>query len=341
MAVTLKQIAERADVSVTTVSRILNGRETGLPIREATRQRVLSIASELGYKPNLMARALRGSHSLLLGAIIRDISEPFLNQILKGVNSAAIARQYRVILGHVERQSSATLDYGSMFEQAHADGIIIIGDMQDDEYAVTYLSEQHQYIVGITDRTHRRRFPGVYTDNDHGISLVLHHLWELGHRRITFVTDLTINDGVARKLSYEYFMRQQGDDHLIDVHQTSRSPEGGYQVGRQIFASADRPTAIAAANDMIAIGLLEAAFQSGTRVPDEVSIVGYDDIDIARFSIPPLTTVSQSGFEMGGVAANLLLDMITRQTDAAQVQDIVMQPTLVVRQTTAPPVSAS
>src|SRR5581483_562137 len=334
MATTLKHIAQKAGVSVTTVSRILNGRESGLPIRDDTRQRVLAVALELGYKPNLLARGLRGSHSSLLGVIVRDITEPFFAQIVKGINAAAIQRGNRLFLGHVERQPDTTIDYGSMFEQSHADGILIIGDMQDDAQAVQYLTEHHHYVVGVTDRTHRRAFPGVYTDSEVRTRLAIEHLWGLGHRRILCVSDPSISDGTLRVATYERFMRERRAEEHIGVVLTTRSPEGGLEVGQRLFAQPAPPTAIFAATDTLAIGLIQAAYEAGIAVPGQVSVIGYDDIDMARFTIPPLTTISQSGFTMGYTATNLILDMIEQQANAADTADIVLPSRLIVRQST-------
>lgn len=340
MTITLRDIAQRAGVSVTTASRILNGRETGLPIRDETRRRVVSVADELGYRPNFFARALRGSQSSLLGVIVRDISEPFFAQILTGIHRAVVGRQYRVFLGDVERQTSTTIDYGSMFEQSHADGILIIGDMEDDELTLQWLVSKHRHIVGVTDRGNRRMIPGVYSDSERGTQLVLDHLWELGHRHILCVSDPSINDGRIRAAIYEQFMREREiDENYISVLMTSRSSEGGYQVGQAVLGSSNRPTAIFAANDAIAIGLMQAAFQFGITIPDQLSIVGYDDIDVARFVIPPLTTINQSGLDMGYTATNLLLDMIEQEIDGSQVNDVVLKPTLMVRQSTGIPPS--
>ncbi|HEX2620330.1 MAG TPA: LacI family DNA-binding transcriptional regulator, partial [Phototrophicaceae bacterium] len=152
MVITLKDIAAQAGVSTTTVSRILNGRETGVPIREETREKVLRIASELGYRPNMMARALRGSRSSLLGAIVQNIASQFHSQILRGLNDAAINRSYRVFLGHVQRQIDIAVNYGSMFEQSHADGILIIGQLEGNPETLDILMQQHRFIVGVSDR---------------------------------------------------------------------------------------------------------------------------------------------------------------------------------------------
>src|SRR5437870_8016655 len=121
-SVTLRHVADQAGVSVTTVSRILNGRETGVPIRDETRKRILAASSELGYRPNLLARALRGSPRSLLGIIIRDIADPFHIQVLRGLNAVARDRDYRLFLGHVDYRPDVAAIYGSMFEQSHADG---------------------------------------------------------------------------------------------------------------------------------------------------------------------------------------------------------------------------
>jgi len=339
-AVTLKDIAEKSGVSITTVSRILNNRESGIPIREETRQRVMAVAAELGYKPNLLARGLRGSRSSLLGVIARDISDPFHIQVLRGINDVATQRGYRLFLGHVDYQSDMAITYGSMFEQYHADGIILIGDIEGDETAIEVLMAQHHFVVGVTDRTQRRQFPGVYIDNLLGSQLALDHLWNLGHRNIICVSYPHIEDGALRVDLYRRYMQERGAGDMIQVFLTPQELELSYQMGRQIFAGfnrPDRPTAIFAASDAIAIGLLQAAYQAGITVPDQVSIVGFDNLDITPFTIPPLTTISQAGLEMGQITANLLLDMIEQNRDRSEVEDVMLRPTLIIRQSTAPP----
>ena len=340
---TLRDVAQDSGVSITTVSRILNGRESGVPIREETRKRVLAVASELGYTPNLLARGLRGSKSQLLGAIARDISDPFHIQVLRGINQAARDTDYRIFLGHVDYRPEAAIAYGSMFERSHADGIIVIGDIEGGEEAVDILARMHRYLVGVTDRTGRRQIPGVYGDSAAGSILALDHLWSLGHRRITCVSDHLTYDGRLRIDVYERFMREHGAGEHIEVHVTPSpgSPEPSFELGQRIFArtgpGAAPRTAIFATSDTIAIGLIRAAFEAGIAIPDDLSIVGFDNIDITEFTIPPLTTVSQSGPEMGRVAAEILFDMIANDRDRASVSDVVIAPALVVRRSTAPP----
>jgi DNA-binding LacI/PurR family transcriptional regulator len=332
-------VAERSGVSITTVSRILNGRETGVPIRAETRERVLAMAAELGYKPNLLARGLRGSRSSLLGVIARDIADPFHTQILRGINAVSQEREYRLFLGHVDYRPDVALTYGSMFERSHADGIIVIGDIEGGDDALEVIAAQHRHVLGVTDRTARRQIPGVYADSAAGTLLALEHLWSLGHRSITCVSDNRTHDGRYRIDVYQRFMRDHGVADAIEVHVTDQEPGPAFELGRHIFADygAERPTAIYATSDTTAIGLMQAAFQAGIRIPERVSVVGFDDIDMAPFTIPPLTTISQSGVEMGRIAAELLFDMVDNARDRADVRDVLLTPKLVVRESTAPP----
>lgn len=334
MAVRLKDISEQVGVSIATVSRVLNGREVGGLISEETRARILSVAAELGYRPNLLARGLRGSRSSLVGVIVRDIADPFMSETMKGIHHAAVKRGYRLFLGHVEQTANA-LDYGAMFEQSHADGILLLGDMNEDEQMVSYLTSKHQHIVAIVNYARHRKYPGVYADDAFCAELALDHLWSLGHRRIYCVAEQGAEDRRVRVQSYRTWMEKHGLAEFIRVIPVEATSQAVVPVGKDIFASSEIPTAIFAITDRIAIGLLQAAYQSGVAIPDQVSIVGVDNISMSEIVIPPLTTVSLSPFRMGYAAADLLLDMVEKNLDSSVVQDLVLEPELIVRQSTA------
>jgi len=338
--VTLRDVAQGSGVSITTVSRILNGRESGVPIREETRQRVLAVAAELGYKPNLLARGLRGSRSSLLGVIARDISDPFHIQILRGINEVSRERDYRLFLGHVDYRPDVALSYSSMFESSHADGIVLIGDIEGGEQSFEQFAQQHRYAIGVTDRTTRRQIPGVYSDGIRGTELAMTHLWELGHRSIVCVSDNRTYDGRQRIGLYEQFMKEHSVGDRIGVFITDQDPGPALELGRRMFADWSdghaHPTAIYATSDTTAMGLMKAAYEAGIHIPDDLSIVGFDDIDVAAFTIPPLTTISQDGVEMGRVAATLLFDMIDHGRHRSEVADVVLEPRLVVRRSAVP-----
>lgn len=338
--VTLRDVADRSGVSMTTVSRILNNRETGVPVRDETRQRILAAAKDLGYKPNLLARGLRGSRSSLFGVIARDISDPFHIQILRGINECSRSRGYRMFLGHMDYRAQDAVTYSSMFELSHADGIIVIGDFEGGDSTLDVLVEQHRFVVGVTDRTERRKTPGVYADSAAGTVLAMDHLWGLGHRSIMCVSDSRTADGRLRIDRYQAYMQERGVPELIRVGITDQEPEPSFLLGQKILHPNSReplPTAIYSTSDAIAIGLMQAAFQAGIPVPGKLSIVGYDDVDLAPYTIPPLTTISQAGVEMGRTAAQLLFDTIDKGLEREDVADVVLAPTLVIRQSTVPP----
>jgi LacI family transcriptional regulator len=166
------------------------------------------------------------------------------------------------------------------------------------------------------------------------------HLWNLGHRSIVCVADERIAEGPLRARLYEEFLRDHGAGDAARVYYTTQpDPEPSYRLGRELLATLDRPggpTAIYTVSDTLAIGLLQAAFQLGIPVPKRLSIVGFDDIDIASFTIPPLTTVNQAGEEMGRIAAELILAMVAGDRQSSEVDDVILEPKLVVRQSTAP-----
>ena len=339
---TLRDVAQRSGVSVTTASRILNGRTSGVPIRDETRDRVLAAAADLGYKPNLLARGLRGSRSSLIGVIARDVSDPFHIQVLQGVNEVTRAREFRLFLGHVDYRPDVALSYGSMFERSHADGILVLGDLADGA-PFTDIASQHRFVVGVSDRTGPASFPGVYSDSVEGTRLALDHLLGLGHRRIICISDPGTADQLQRVGLYEMWMREHGlGDGIAAYRIRQPDPEPAYRLGLELFGGPreDLPTAIYATSDMIAIGLLRAAYQARIVVPDALSIVGFDNIAIAGYTIPPLTTVDQAGVEMGRIAASMLLDMIETDRSGDEVDDIVITPSLVIRDSTAPPATA-
>jgi LacI family transcriptional regulator len=225
-----------------------------------------------------------------------------------------------------------------MFERSHADGIILIGDIQGGEAAADEIASQHRSVVGVTDRTGPRAFPGVYTDSRAGTLLALEHLWDLGHEAIMCVSDARTADGRQRIAVYEEFMRGHGLRERIDIEATDQETSLAFDLGMRLFArppDALETTAIYATSDTTAIGLMQAAYRHGIPMPGRLSIVGFDDIDVAAFMIPPLTTVSQEGVRMGREAVELLLAMIEGATPPDAVEDIVISPRLVVRGSTA------
>jgi LacI family transcriptional regulator len=226
-----------------------------------------------------------------------------------------------------------------MFEQSHADGIIIIGDLEGGEDSLDVLASQHKYVVGVTDRTERRQVPGVYSESAIGTELAMEHLWSLGHRSIICVSDSRTYDGRLRADRYERFMHAHGVGDKVQIHITDQEPDKAFELGQRIFPSmglGTDVTAIYATSDTTAIGLMRAMYGLSVSVPHQVSIVGYDDIDIAAYTTPPLTTISQKGVEMGKEAARLLFRMLGDNLTGGEISDVTLKPELVVRESSAP-----
>ena len=261
---------------------------------------MLAVAAELGYKPNLLARGLRGSRSSLIGVIARDVSDPFHIQVLQGVNEVTRARDYRLFLGHVDYRPDVALTYGSMFERSHADGIIVLGDLVGGHEArptsrpSTASSSASR--IGPAERspastpTARRARSSRSSTCGSSATAGSCACPIPGPRTSACASRCTRVHARARRAG--------------PSARTGRATGPGAELSARSRAARrrrarDPPTAIFATSDTIAIGLIQAAYQTGVVVPDRLSIVGFDNIDIAAFTIPPLTTVSQSGVEMG------------------------------------------
>ena len=250
-------------------------------------------------------------------------------------------RGYRLFLGHVDYQPDVAAIYGSMFEQSHADGILLMGDIKGGDAALDDLADRHDHVVGVSDRVGPRRVPGRLRRQraGHGPRPRAPVGPRPSEHRLRRRRADGRRPGPGRASTSSSCASTASADRARVYFTTQPDPEPSYRLGRELFAHFDRPsrpTAVFAASDTIAIGLLQAAFQARIVVPDQLSIVGFDDIDIASFTIPPLTTISQSGVEMGRIAADMLLDMIERGDPAQRVEDVIVAPTLVVRQSTAP-----
>ena len=287
-------------MSITTVSRILNDRESGVPIRQATRDRVLGVAADLGYRPNLLARGLRGSRSSLLGVIARDMSDPFHIQILRGINEVARQRDHRAVPRPRRLPARGgdrlRLDVRELSRRRHhRDGRHPLAAARRHSTC-----SPRSTASSSASPTARRaaQIPGVYADSAAGTQLAMDHLWELGHRSIVCVSDNRTYDGRLRIDRYERYMHEQRRRRPDPGLHHRPGAGAGVRARPRMFAGFDErrwPTAIYATSDTTAIGLMQAAFQAGVAIPDRLSIVGYDDIDIAPFTIPPLTTISQAG----------------------------------------------
>jgi DNA-binding LacI/PurR family transcriptional regulator len=325
----MTDVAKAAAVSHQTVSRVLNGRPN---VRPATRDRVLAAIEQLGYRPNLAARALAGGRSTQLGVI--TLNTMLLGPVatLYAVERAARSSGYSVSVtsvGSLDRQSLS--ESISRLVQQSVAGVIIIAPVDSRDSALTVLPPELPAVS--VDADPRSAVPGVTVDQELGGYMATRHLLDLGHRTIVHIcgpTDL-IQAG-QRVVGWRRALTEAGAP-VPEVIVGDWSAQSGYDAGR-LLASAPDVTAVFAANDNMALGLLRAFSEQGRSVPHDVSIVGFDDVAEAGFFTPPLTSIRQDFAEMGRRSVELLLRQIG--SGVRSVEHITLAPELVLRESTAP-----
>ena len=328
-SITTHDVARHAGVSQATVSLVLGGNPRAR-VAAATRERVLKAADELGYRPNILARALVRGRSYALGVVVPDLSSPFFLEVVTGVQRVASEAGYAVLPG--DTRDTTPSRHLEALRQRQIDGVILdgLGAASLPEDALRDLK------VVVVDEP-SERWPGVASDALAAGRLAAEHLLGLGHTRFAFVGPATDVHGLRmRERGFFQALRAAGltlsSERLVRVPATV---SGGQRAMKQLLASSDRPTGVFCANDLLAAGALKTCLTSGVRVPGEVSIVGCDDVEIARVVTPELTTVAVPARELGARAARLLI----RQLEDAAFAPRAGKPLpvrLVVRGTTGP-----
>ena len=206
---TMRDIAKAANVSQSTVSRVLNNAPTRVPIAEETRERVTLTARRLGYRPNPLARGLRGAPTMLLGAVVRDITDPFFAGAIEALSIEATSRGYNVVLGHAQGRTDQALALTAVLETRHCDAIVLLGDMQDQPRLLADLSTSVVPVVALWQGSSLLEVPTVDVDNVLGVRAGLDHLAGLGHRRIAFVAGRHLGDIREREAAFVDFMTER------------------------------------------------------------------------------------------------------------------------------------
>lgn len=331
----MKQVATRVGVAQSTVSRILNGVEGRVPVTAATRERVMEAVRELGYRPHPLARGLRGAGTSLVGLIVREIADPFFAAAIEAVTGEARRHGYQLVLGHAESRAGAVLALSEILEMRHCDGLLVLGDVAEGPRLWEELRRDSRAVVGVSQGARSPGVPTVNVDNRRGVELILGHLHDLGHRRIAFVDAGWGGDVAERRRAYLDFLAARGLAAEPEYVQAgTNAPSSGEASLHALLGLARPPTAILCATDQVAMGALAAAAARGLSVPRDLSVAGFDDIPIARYAIPALTTVRQPVQEIMSVALRLLLELVANGRATPGVR--LIDPELVVRASTGP-----
>ena len=331
--VTIKDIAKAAGVSPSTVSRALNDSPL---IKQSTKDRIKRLAAELGYERNELARSLVKGKSRALGLIVSDITNPFFAEIAKGVEDVAQARGYGVILCNTGDDPGKERDYGLLLRRKRVDGQIITSVALEDPFLLELQRGRMPFVL-VSRISKSVDAPYVIVDDRLGARLAVEHLISLGHTRIACISGPKGTEpGHVRAAAFAEVLAEHGLRVPRSwVKHTEFTWEGGERAARELLGRRRRPTAIFAANDLIALGVLVAAHKLGIEVPGALSVVGFDDIAYASLPLIELTTVAQPTYRMGYLAAEWLIDVLEGKRRKRLRK--VLKPRLVVRRTTAPP----
>jgi LacI family transcriptional regulator len=338
---TIVDVAAEAGVHPSTVSRVLTG-HTGTTVRQETRERVLTAAERLGYRASVLARSLRLQQTLTLGMLVPDISNPFFSPIIKGAEEAALERGYNLILCNTEDDPAREETYLRLLRQRQVDGLLIASSQMADRTIADLRDEGELPFVLLNRATRSADDFAVVVDNRAAASEAVAHLAALGHRRVGHIAGpQTTTTGLERLDGYLDGVRAHGlsvEPGLV-VEAEAFSVDAGCRALVAMLAGGARPTAVFAANDLIAIGIFQRLREVGIVVPRGLSVVGFNDIPLAGLLEPGLTTIRVPQFEMGVAGSHLLIDRL----EGRPIDDVrVTLPTeLVVRSsTTAPPAGA-
>jgi DNA-binding LacI/PurR family transcriptional regulator len=334
---TMRDIALAAGVSQSTVSRVLNDVPTRVPIAPETRERVSAAARKLGYRPNPLARGLRGAPTMLLGAVVRDITDPFFAGAVEALSIAAMSQGYNLVLGHARGRADEALALTAVLETRHCDAIVLLGDLQDQPRLLADLTGLAVPVVGLWQGSSPLEVPTVDVDNDAGIRAGLDHLVGLGHERIAFVSGRPLGDIREREAAFQAYMQPHGGIRDGYVQHVSNTPGGGEAAIRALLALPEPPTAIVTSTDTLAVGALHAAYSQGVNVPADLSVVGFDDILLASHTVPALTTLRMPTADIVAEGVRLAIDFARDPSAPRHPSVTVMAPSLIVRQSTAPP----
>jgi len=331
MPLSIKDVARLARVSHSTVSRALASSPS---VNRATAERIRKIAKDAGYRPNTIGRSLATNRTQTIGFVVTTVADPFVAEVAAGIEDVARQSGYAVFLANSNADPEREVAVVRSFQDRRVDGVIVMASRVGGLYMP--LLAELQVPIMLVDNQYPGEFAhSISIDDRGGARLVTGHLTGLGHRRIAYIGDRNgMQSDTDRMGGYTDALDAAGIAfNGVYVSQGNGGPGGGLEAMQALLALKERPTAVFCYNDMTAIGALRALRKAGYRVPADVSVAGFDDLQIASFLEPPLTTVRQPKVEMGRRAATILLELLEGKELQAQ---ITVPGELVIRESTAP-----
>jgi LacI family transcriptional regulator len=332
--VTIADVAKRAGVSKMTVSRVING--SGY-ISQETRERVEKAIQELDYIPNSLARSLRFKRTRTIGLVLTDITNPFFTTLARGVEDAASEHGFSVIFCNTDESGEEESRYVNVLTQKQVDGLLLVPTAGTPD-SIMFLENRRLPFVLLDRRVPDHRVDVVRCDSEQAAFVLVNHLLSLGHQRIAALGGSAhITSSTDRVAGYRRALHAAGLEHEARrAFFSSFTIEGGYLAAKKALAMQPSPTALFAANNFIAIGAFRALREAGLGVPDDLSLVSFDDLPVVIGSDPFLTIVEQPAYDMGYRATQLLLERL-EDNGPAEPQDIILPVKLIIRASSAPP----
>ena len=330
--VSLKSLAEHLGLSQAAVSFVLNRSPAAKSIPQSTQELIRAGARELNYRPNHLARSLRQQRSFTIGVVVPEISEGYAALVMSGIEDHLLQEGYFYFVVSHRHRNDLIEEYPCLLQQRAVEGLIVVDTALSEAVDVPSVSVSgHRDVPGVTN---------IVLNHPKAACLALQHLVDLGHRKMAFIKGQAFSSDT--EVRWET-VREAAKKFGVDVKEKligqlegdSSSPLLGYQVTQKLLASGQPFSALFTFNDISAIGAIHALREAGRRVPEDVSVVGFDDIQSAAFQNPALTTVRQPLREMGMIAAETLLRRITAPAKASYPKEIVVEPELIVRASTA------
>jgi DNA-binding LacI/PurR family transcriptional regulator len=338
---TMRDVAAAVGVSQSTVSRVLSGVESPIPVTAATKDRILAAARDLGYRPNPLARGLRGARTMLLGVIVRDIMDPLYAGVLEALATAARSHGYNIVVGTVHGEADEAVALTAVLETRHCDAVVLVGDMRDQPGLMDEIAKTHVPTVAAWAGSRRLGIPVAGVDNRVGVREAVAYLLGLGHRRIAMIAGRRFVDFVERRTAWLETMAAH--DLPVPARYCQWATNDPVSAGTAMVALmglVDRPTAVIASTDYMAIGALHAATREGLRVPADVSIVGFDDLPISAHLNPGLTSVHMPILEIATIVVDEAIALVDRDERHRPFATRMVRPWLLVRDSCCPPLDS-
>jgi DNA-binding LacI/PurR family transcriptional regulator len=329
----LREIARRARVSTATASRAINRVPTVDP---QLSRRVWKVVDELGYYPNTQARALVSGRSRIFGLIVSEITNPFFPEIVQAFEKIAVEHGYEILLTSTVHDPRLMASSVRRMIERRVDGVAVM-TFGMEELLLEDLKSRRVPLVFIDVGPALPRISNIRIDYLHGIRQAVQHLAALRHKRIAFVAGpLNLKSAVARRNVFLQSMQEIGlacDQFLIV--EGNHTTEGGMAAAAQILGSPNKPTAILCSNDLTAIGVMKRSYEEGVVIPRDLSLVGFDDVRLAQYMLPPLTTVQMSQTDLAMLAFKALLAEVGREEPLSNGSEFMLQTNLLLRKSTA------